>query len=335
MAGVTIKDIAAAAGVSHPTVSKALNGSPGVNEMTRQRILKIARQMNYAPNLAARNLANKKNRSMGLIWPQAEGLFFYHLCESLQRRANKCDIDVFVSMAKPARALRNFHEHMVDYVVHWNTPAWMPDAAFIKAQESFTGQLTILGGGAAKGANRVEIDRARGVMDAVAYLAGIGHRRIAFVGEESEKTAGYMRGVLEYGLDFSPEHIITAPDGFYYGGSDRGEMDARFSRLWEGPNRPTALMLDSQGSAFAMINTILRLGIRIPQDLSVITYDDIPELSIYPVELDTCSPAIEDIIDLVLKDYERFFAKGEVMSEALAALVPKLTIRHSTRRLTT
>ena len=79
MANVTIKDIAIAAGVSHPTVSKALNNAPGVSDETRRKILKLAAQMNYTPNMAAKRLANKGNRSIGFIWPKAEGIFFYHL----------------------------------------------------------------------------------------------------------------------------------------------------------------------------------------------------------------------------------------------------------------
>lgn len=333
MAGVTIKDIAAAAGVSHPTVSKALNRAPGVSEKTRERILKIAQQMDYIPNMAARNLVNKKNRSIGLIWPDVEGLFYYHLCETLQKQANKRGINVFVSMSSSAYALRNFHEHFIDYVMCWNSPSWTPDEAFIREKELFRGQITVVGGGVTEGANLLPIDRSKGILKAVKYLADSGHRRIAFVGEETEKSIGYMRGVLDYSLEYHPSYMITSPNGFYYGSSKRKEMEARFTQLWNAPQRPTALIMDSQGSAFAMINTLLNLDIRIPQDLSIITYDDIPEFSIYPVQLDTVSPSIHGIINLILDDYERFFSKGDVQSRTLATLVPELTIRQSTRKV--
>lgn len=332
--GVTIKDIAAAAGVSHPTVSKALNNAPGVSERTRARILKIAAQMGYSPNLAARNLANKQNRSIGLVWPEAEGLFYYHLCKTLQRQAARRDIDVFASMSGLPRALHNFREHLVDYAVCWLGPAWMPDDAFLQEKALFKGQITVVGGGTTQGVNWLGIDRAKGIFETVQYLAGLGHRRIAFVGEESEKSAGYLRGVLECGLDYSPGLMITSPTGFYYKlPSKRGDMDARFAALWHGPQRPTALILDSQGSAFAMIYTLLRLNIRIPEDLSIVTYDDIPEISIFPVQLDTCSPSMEQIVAMVLDDYDRFFAEGRVEAHNLSTIVPQLTIRESSRRL--
>ena len=117
MPNVTIKDIAQAAGVTHPTVSKALNNAPGVRAETRQRILELAEQMNYIPNVAAKRLAKQKNRSLGFIWPQIEGLFFYHLCSDLQREAVRRDIDVVVSMSEPSKALRTFTNTLS--TLHW------------------------------------------------------------------------------------------------------------------------------------------------------------------------------------------------------------------------
>lgn len=330
--GVTIKDIAVAAGVSHPTVSKALNNMPCVSVETRERILKIAEQMNYSPNLAARNLANKKNRSIGLIWPSAEGLFYYHLCETFQKQAAKRDIDVFVSMSKPARALYNFGGHLMDYVVCWMNPDWTPSDDFVREKKRFKGQITIVGGGTAEGVNRLDINRAQGIYEAVQYLAKLNHKRIAFVGEESKKNTGYMRGILECGLEYSHGLMITSPEGFYYkSASKHRELDERFTALWKSPQRPTALIMDSQGSAFAMINTLIRLEIKIPGDLSIVTYDEIPELSIYPVQLDTCAPSITDIVNAVLDDYDRFYEDGKVQAQEFTPIIPQLTIRESTR----
>ena len=331
--GVTIKDIAIAAGVSHSTVSKALNNVPTVSAKTRERILDIARRMDYSPNLAARNLANKRNRSIGLIWPSSQGLFYYNLCDTFQKLAAKRDIDVFVSMSKPARALYNFHRHLVDYAVLWSGPSWRPDAQFAQEKQRFRGQVTVAGGGYTDGVNLLNIDRAQGTFEAVQYLAGLGHRSIAFVGDESDKNAGFMRAVLEFGLKYHPSMMITAQDGFYYQSMmRRKELDTRFTELWRSEHRPTAMIMDSQGSAFALINTLMKLGIEIPEDLSVITYDDIPEISIYPVALDTCGPSIAGIVSAILDDYERYYKSGIVQARELQAIVPQLINRESTRK---
>jgi LacI family transcriptional regulator len=331
---VTIKDIAAAAGVSHSTVSKALNNAPTVNEQTRQRILELAKRMDYIPNLAARNLANKRNRSIGLVWPSFQGLFYYYLCATFQKAAARRDIDVFVSMSKPARALYNFRRYLMNYAVLWSLPSWRPDAQFIQERNRFQGQVTIAGGGYCDGVNLLNIERATGTFEAVRHLANLGHRRIAFVGEETDKNTGYMRAMLELSLDYSPGMMITTPEGFYYqSGTKRQELNERFRMLWHSEHRPTALIMDSQGSAFAMINTLVDLGISIPEDLSVITYDDIPEFSIYPVALDTVGPSIETIVESILDDYERYYRDGEVQAKELQAIVPQLIRRESTKAL--
>ncbi len=331
---VTIKDIAAVAGVSHSTVSKALNNASSVNKQTRQRILELAKHMNYTPNLAARNLANKRNRSIGLVWPRAQGLFYYHLCATFQKAAARRDIDVFVSMSTPARALYNFRRYLMNYAVLWSEPSWQPDAQFVQERDRFQGQITIAGGGYCDGVNLLNIERAKGTFEAVRHLANLGHRRIAFVGEDTDKSAGYMRAVLEFSLDYSPGMMITAPEGFYYQpDTRRQELDQRFRALWCSKQRPTALVMDSQGSAFAMINTLINLDISIPEDLSVITYDDIPEFSIYPVALDTFGPSIETIVETILDDYERYYQNGEIQSKELQAIVPQFIRRESTKAL--
>jgi LacI family transcriptional regulator len=143
-----------------------------------------------------------------------------------------------------------------------------------------------------------------------------------------------MRAVLEFSLDYSPGMMITAPEGFYYqSDTKRQELDQRFRALWRSKQRPTALVMDSQGSAFAMINTLINLDISIPEDLSVITYDDIPEFSIYPVALDTFGPSIETIVESILDDYERYYQNGEIQAKELQAIMPQFIRRESTKAL--
>jgi LacI family transcriptional regulator len=331
IADVTIKDIAVAAGVSHPTVSKALNDAPGVNPETKRRILKLARQMNYVPNVAAKRLVNKKNRSFGFIWPKVEGLFFYHLCTALQKEALTRDIDVFVSMAEPAMALRNFNQHFIDFVLCWLFPNWIPSADFIKERERFKGEVTIIGGGRMDQCNTILIDRGKGVYDAVQYLAKIGHKRVAFVGEDTEKSQGYIKGMLKARMEYDPDYLITIVSTYYNGIEDsRKELYDKFTALWHSDHRPTALILDSQDSAFVMINILRDLDIQVPDDLSIICYDDIPELSIYPVPLTTCSPSISGIVDKVLTIYENFYEGKSSVKQPEEVILPELIVREST-----
>lgn len=333
MPNVTIKDIAQAAGVTHPTVSKALNNAPGVRAETRQRILKLAEQMNYIPNVAAKRLVKQKNRSLGFIWPQIEGLFFYHLCSDLQREAVRRDIDVVVSMSEPSKALRIFHEHFIDLTLAWFFPQWAPDVDFIKERALYEGEMMIIGGGRMEQAHQIAIDRAKGVYDAVQYLHKIGHRRVAYIGEPGQKSDGFIRGLLDAGMEHHKSRLILADTDYYYQGAavNRAEITEKFTRLWQSGQRPTALILDSQNTAFSLINCLHELQISIPEELSIVSYDDIPELSIYQVPLTTCGPSIAEIVRTVLDFYEDFY-QGRLPEQPFSKIIePKLIIRDSTQ----
>ena len=331
MPNVTIKDIAQAAGVTHPTVSKALNNAPGVRPETRQRILELARQMNYVPNVAAKRLVKQKNRSMGFIWPQIEGLFFYHLCSSLQQEAVRRDINVVVSMSEPAKALRTFREHFIDFTLAWFFPDWVASTDFLKERGLYDGAFTIIGGGSMENAYRISIDREKGIADAVGYLSEIGHKKIAYIGAQGPKSNGFIRGILDAGLRHHPSRLIALNTQYYDGtNANRAEAAGKFEYLWNSSHRPTALIIDSQDTAFALINCIHELGISIPKDLSVISYDDIPELSIYQVPLTTCGPSIQDIVRTVLDLYEDYYQNRLENRSVCQTILPQLIVRDST-----
>ncbi|MEA4889555.1 MAG: LacI family DNA-binding transcriptional regulator [Clostridiaceae bacterium] len=329
MGGVTIKDIAYAAGVSHPTVSKALNNAPGVNEETKQRILKIAKQMNYVPNMAAKRLVNKSNRSLGFVWPKAEGIFFYHLCNALQEEALRRQVNVLVSMSEPITALKTFREHFIDFVLYWFFPNWTPSSDFIREREQYPGEVAIIGGGYMDHAAIIEIDRMQSIYNAVKYLAGQGHKRIAFIGEETDKSNGFLKGSLELKLEYHPDYFVKISSTYYQGiQENRRELEQKFNNLWQSSNRPTALILDSQDTAFGLINILREHNISVPKDVSIISYDDIPELSIYEVPLTTCGPSIKEMVQIILDLYDCY--NNNETWDNVRKIVSKIVVRDST-----
>jgi len=332
MSDVTIKDIAAAAGVSHPTVSKALNHQPGVGEETRRKILELARQMNYVPNIAAKRLANRKNRSIGFVWPNADGLFFFHVCKTLQKEALRRKIDVVFTMTEPENALRMFREFFIDFALLWSGPAWIPSAEFTAARQRLGGELVIAGGGYAEGAHIASIDRAGGIYNAMKYLASLGHRRIAFLGEESQKSMGYLKYMLEGGLEYHADYFMNVSSTFYRGmRENREELVNKFTRLWQSPLRPTALILDSQDIAFGFLSVLNTLKISVPADLSLICYDDVPELSVYQVPLTTCGPNTGKLVENILSLFEDCYSGNAPNPPARRSFVPELVVRESTK----
>lgn len=317
---VTIKDIAKAAGVTYVTVSRALNNNPGVSEKMRQRILTIAEQMNYSPNMAAKRLVQRKTNCIGLIWPPKMGLFFYHLGVQIQQEGAKRGYHVISSTASSEQSLATFSHLLVDYVIVWAYGP--PSAEFLKAAELYQGELLWLGDEGIADYHSIAIDRREGLFKGVRHLAELGHRRIAFVGGVTDKLHGYTEGMAAFKLDYDPQRIFHVFDK---------ELPDKLALLMKGPNRPTALVADSQAALFRVLKQLRTLGVRVPDDVSLLVYDDIPELEILEVGLTTVGPSIADLavraIDRV-SEMEKSPAGEQPVKEVVQT---ELIIRQSTR----
>lgn len=325
---VTIKDIAKMAGVTHPTVSKALNGAPGVSKEIRQKIMDIAEQMNYVPNLAAKRLVDRASDSIGLIWPKSEGLFFYHLCREIQKAGFKLGLNVMISMAEPPQALRMFNEHFIDRVLFWCPPNWTPTLDFMKQKEQFQGRMLLMGGGKLEGTHRISIDRRGGAYEAVKHLAEYGHTRIAFVGERAEKWHGFTQGIVELGLTYNPEYIITAEEGELFD-------EHKVVELLDRADRPTAFVVDSQSFSFELMKLLRKNDVRIPEQFSLVVYDDIPEMGMLDIPLTTVGPSIRALSDAALKMLVQPLNSAELGPWMNMEIKCELTVRDSTKPLNT
>lgn len=312
------------AGVSHPTVSKALNNEPGVSSETRSKIMMIAQQVNYVPNLAAKRLADQKTNSIGLIWPQNEGLFFYHLCNNIQKEAAKIGVNVIMSMANPALALRTFNEHFVDMVIAWLAPNWVPSVEFLKERELFQGKMLVMGGGQISDAHRITIDRKSGLYSSVKYLAQLGHRRVAYIGEHNDKLVGFMQGLLELGLEYYPNYVLVVNDNYEV-------IEQKLMDLLSSEKRPTAFIVDCQGNLFMLYKILRRHQIRIPDDFSLIVYDDIPEMEVFDIPLTSVGPSIKTLVSETLNIFVDKDSKFSSKHLADIVVTPELTVRQSTR----
>lgn len=335
---VTVKDIAKIAGVTQPTVSKALNNEPGVSEETRIRILEIAKELNYVPNLAARRLATRQSNCIGLIWPRTEGLFYYHLCNAIQREVAERGLTFLISVANPAVAVHTFNEHFVDRILFWQSTDWTPDLHFLKEMEAFQGELLLMGGASMEGAHRIDIDRKRGIYKAVEHLAKLGHRKITFIGMPSDKLNGFLQGMVEFRMEHHPDYLIQREGGKV---PERNVLDMLSRPPGE---RPTAVILDSQGALFQMLKWLRKLRVGIPDDLSLIVYDDVPEMEdVLDVPLTVVGPSVKQLaataLDMLTGDFlgkPENSGSGDSRSETRFAKVviePELIVRESTKSI--
>ena len=327
---VTIKDIARIAGVSHPTVSRALNGEEGVGEETRARILEIARQLDYVPNLAAKRLARHKTNTIGLVWPQKKSLFYYHLNCQIQLDAQKAGYNVVMSMAEPAEALRVLNQQLVDMAIFWLPEEWILDADFLREKETFRGPVFILGGGRTDRCHIIDIDRQKGVRNAVLFLAERGHRNIGFVGSGDDKHIGFMQGILEAGLDYRPRNQIVDNFREYLLEEEWNHFVPRFEEMFSQKEPPTAVLAATQASVFYMIRYARYRGLDIPRDVSVAAYDDVPEILMVDLPLTTVGPSIPRISQTVLDLIQKMDDPQESQQWADISIMPEIVLRDTT-----
>lgn len=320
---VTIKDIAKQAGVTYGTVSRALNDEPGVGDKTRARIKAIAEQLNYVPNLAAKRMVDRSSNSIGIIWPKYEGAFFYRFIEQIQHEAAERGLRIMLSVAEPEEALSSFQEHFIDKVIHWMDTE--PSDSFAAAKQAFQGTCVEVGKQSGPAAPGLEIDRKGAVCKAVRHLADLGHRRVAFIGARTDKLVGYTQGVVDCDLEYRPEDVIvTRP-------SD-AQMEAKIAGYLNrsAEERATAAVVDSQGLMFEFARLIHAANIRVPEQMSVVCYDDVPELQrLLSVPITTVGPDLQ-LLAAALLDRVSGAEQANGGAERRVMVESQLKIRGST-----
>jgi DNA-binding LacI/PurR family transcriptional regulator len=276
---VTIKDVAAAAGVSTSAVSLAFNHKPGVAETTRERIFAAARDLGWVPNSSARSLSTQRADTIGLVLCRPARLLglepFYmefisgvesvlaeHSCSLLLRLVSSLEEEIALQETWwrerqiAGSVLVDFHQDdpRIEPVRRLGIPA------VAVGHPSLTGGIPSLW-----------TDDATAVADAVRYLAALGHRRIARVGGpaglgHSAIRARAFDGTLA-GLGLAPGAQV--PTGF------AGEEGARATRsLLLRPERPTAIVYDNDIMAVAGLGVAAEMGIAVPDELSLLAWDD-------------------------------------------------------------
>jgi DNA-binding LacI/PurR family transcriptional regulator len=275
---VTISDIAERAGVSKGAVSYALNGRPGVSDGTRERILEIARELGWYPNRAARALSAERADACGLVLARpartlALEPFFMEFIAGVESELSARSIALTIQLVESVEAeievyRRWFGERRVDGVL-------VADLRHVDPRVDELVRLrlpAVVVGGPVK--NRalpaVWHDEAGVVIEAVRYLAALGHRRIGRVAgvEEfvhtAQRTEGFLSVTRELGLDSDVIATDYSP-----------ESGARATRrLLSAPEPPTAIIYDSDLLAVTGLGVAQQMGFVVPDDMSIVGWDD-------------------------------------------------------------
>jgi DNA-binding LacI/PurR family transcriptional regulator len=281
-----LQDVAVSAGVSPATVSLVLRGAPGPSAATRDRVLDAASRLGYRPDRAASLLARRRSRLIGVVM-DVRSTFHAQLVEDVHEAAEEHGYDLVLSTVTRTRDDRRAVETLLDSRCE-ALVLLGPDAPAARLS-ALARQLPVVAVGRPVSADGVDVVRAaddEGVAQAVEHLAGLGHRRIAHVdgGRGPIATArrrGYERAMRRRGLG---EHLQVV------GGDPGEESGARAARTLFGSDpRPTAVVTYNDASAVGLLDALLRGGVDVPGEVSVVGYDDSPLSRLAHIDLTTVS----------------------------------------------
>ena len=281
---VTIRQLARLSGVSVGTVSRALNGYADVNPDTRERIIRLAAELDYTPAAAARSLVTQRSHVIGVFMETGEGHpdlqhpFFHEVLGGLKQRvgAEGFDLLLFAS-ERPGNGygrhsyLKRARHHNVDGVVVMGLDPEEPEVARLARSEMPTVAVDAELFG--PGTTYVISDNVAGGRLAVEHLYALGHRRIATITglvatrPAADRLRGYRDALRDCGLAYRDELVAY---GDFYTDSGRRAME----RLIALEEPPTAVVAASDMMALGAIRAAAAAGLSVPGDVSVVGFDD-------------------------------------------------------------
>lgn len=281
---ITSEDVAREAGVSRTTVSFVLNNTPHTNisEETRQRVLEVARRLGYRPDAAARALARRETRIIGLVLCQSHDRVsadaflpevIRGLSHSAQSHGFKVLLEPVEDVTRPDAYIALVQERRIDGIVLSGPRS--DDAQLPRLiAEGFP--LVLLGQLQGVRAHFADVDNVAGARRAVEHLLDLGHTRIALITNaplhytaSRDRLQGYREALMARGLPVD-EHLIRL-------GDFRSESGyAAMQSLLNLPEPPTAVFAASDVVAFGAVSAIKDRGLRIPDDIALVGFDDVP-----------------------------------------------------------
>lgn len=287
----TIKDVAKAANVSYSTVSRALAGHSQIPEKTRKRILKIADEMGYVPNNIAKSLVTKSTHTLGLVVSDITNLFFLETMEGIEECAANygykvCFCNSNWDVDKEIECMNGLYESSVDGVLIFPVSGNVDH--LIKYQELFP-MVFLNSIPENENCTYVSFDNYNNMSMIMEYLIGLGHKDIAYIGgfkinhPNSERLRGYYDILGRHGIDVNKDYILYGDFKLKSGYELMQELIRKGGKL------PTAVVAGNDVMAIGIIQAIEEHGLRVPQDISVVGFDDISYSSLDKIQLTTVS----------------------------------------------
>lgn len=326
---VTIHDVADAAGVSVSTVSRVLNNKDDVALSTFQKVQDVIQEMGYASSLAARGMRSHRTNVIGLVMPDVASPYCVEVLQGVNHAISQLDYDLIVYTNGDIRKYNTAQQER-HYVALLNGS--ITDGAIVVTPAATTFSTT---------APLVAIDpnnespeypavistNYQGAIQAMEYLTGLGHRHIGFITgrldlvSANRRLAGYKRGLQAAGIPLNND-LVQVGD---YTTEKAMECTHQLLSL---ENPPTAIFASNDMSAMGVYQVAKSLGVKIPQDLSVVGFDNIRESQLLNPQLTTINQCVSEMGSLAVEMIVKL-VQGEPLAHTLHKIQTQLVVRDS------
>ncbi|MDF2520036.1 MAG: transcriptional regulator [Clostridia bacterium] len=322
---VTIKDIARLSGVSIATVSKIINGKDSdIGKPTIERVKRIIEEQNYTPNIVARSMVTKKTKTIGLVIPDVRNPFFTDLVRGAEDVANErgysllfCNTDD--DLKKEIKYINNLIEKQVDGIAL--AGAAVRDQSLEENIDIKVPIVSLDRNVYFKGVEgKIEVDNFTGAYDAVTHLIKSGHKRIMFLSGQlniklsKDRLEGYKRALADNNIEYYENLVVV--------GKYTSEFGYESMKNTTPDKAVTAIFCGNDLIAIGAMNALKEKNIRIPEDISIVGFDDIYISSLVTPALTTVRQpsyeigyqAVEMLID-IMESKKEASQKREIKAE--------------------
>lgn len=318
---VTIRDVAARAGVSVATVSRVFNQKGPIREATVRKVMDVAGALQYIPHAGARSLSTRSTRTIGVVLPDLHGEFFSEVIRGIDLAARESGYHLLLSGShadrNEMRAVVQAVRGLVDGLIVMS-PDLDPSAL---VAELPAGIPTVLLNAKVDGRPSITIDNAGGARDVVRHLAALGHKHIAFISgpaknaDAEQRRRGFRAGVKAHDVD-----PVEVPGDFTEdSGYEAGKTIAALSP------RPTAVFAANDSMAIGALSAFRDARVRVPDQVALVGFDDIPIARFLDPPLTTVKVPIAELGRRGLQ----ILLNGDAQAAQPARLETSLVVRRS------
>ncbi|MDR1411540.1 MAG: LacI family transcriptional regulator [Spirochaetaceae bacterium] len=327
----TMKDVARMAGVTQPTVSHVINGTASISKEVSEKVLEAIRKLNYRPNELARGLKTNTSKTIGIVTPDITNSYYACIAKEIEILLVEKGYIAFLSNTDYNRASE---QNVVDKLLRYNVDGILILCEFLNREplkhlESYGVPAVFLDDGPQeRGGCMISTDNEKGGYLAAKHLIDRGHRRIAYLGEKMSlhslrmRYEGYRKALAESGISADEDLMILDNDTVYNFGKGIKYSESMLAK------KPDAVFASTDMIAIGFMRACANAGIKIPDDIAIVGYDNIPLAALTMPSLSTITQSVEDIAANAVE--QLFLQINNQGYEKCVVLEPELVIRNTT-----